>query len=363
MNKIRILSGILFLTIGLFSIPLSAQEKDSVLTPKEIFQNTTISGQYFIAYNYDDVSDLHNFLLKRGYFTINTKLSETLSVRYTQDIQLDKEGMDAGNVEFRLKYLYLKAKLDKFLKNSFVEVGMVHRPWVEFEQHINPYRVQGPMFIERNLHVGSADFGIVCMGLFGGKIDKQYQEEVNSKEPGKYGSFAIGIFNGAGYHAIEQNSNKTIETRLTLRPFPSSVPGLQLSHGLAYGKANLADSIPTFLMNIFMLSMENKMYRFTAQYHVGEGDTEGDYIDNMNNSYNLEGFSFFGEIGIPRTNWAVFSRYDNFKVFEPTTYLSETIIAGISYKFLKNKLVFDYQQVKNPSKTTNYYEIALEIAF
>ncbi|MDF1547942.1 MAG: hypothetical protein P1P88_08965 [Bacteroidales bacterium] len=354
---------LLFCFLGIINKSLLAQEKDSILTAKEIFQNTTISGQYFIAYNYDDKSDLHNFLLKRGYFTINTKLSDVFSVRYTQDIQIDKEGTDAGNVEFRLKYLYLKAKLDNILKNSFIEAGMVHRPWVEFEQHINQYRVQGAMFVERNLQLGSADFGITYVGLLGGKLDKKYQDEVNSKEAGKYGSFAIGIFDGGGYHAIEQNSNKTIETRLTLRPFPNSMPGVQFSHGLAYGKSNLADSIPTFLMNIFMLSSESKFHKFTAQYHVGEGDAEGNNIDALNESYDVEGFSFFGELMIPKTNWAVFSRYDNFKVFEASTAKTETIIAGVAYKFLKNKLVFDYQQVKKPAETINYYEIALEIAF
>jgi hypothetical protein len=57
-------------------------------------------------------------------------------VRYTQDITLDEEGEDSGNIELRLKYLYLKAKMNSFLffTNSYVELGVVHTPWIDFEQ-------------------------------------------------------------------------------------------------------------------------------------------------------------------------------------------------------------------------------------
>ena len=65
-----------------------------------------ISGQWFLAYNYNNSSELSQFALKRGYFTVKTKMNDFLSARYTQDITLDKEGSDAGNVELRLKYLY-----------------------------------------------------------------------------------------------------------------------------------------------------------------------------------------------------------------------------------------------------------------
>ncbi len=114
------LSVICVLNLLMFKT-LDAQEKDSVSHLQYMMANTSISGQYFIAYLYNDQSDNHQFTLKRGYFTVNTKLSEQFSVRYTQDITLDQEGSDAGNVEMRLKFLYLKAKLGDFLflkKNS-----------------------------------------------------------------------------------------------------------------------------------------------------------------------------------------------------------------------------------------------------
>ncbi len=94
-------------------------------------------------------------------------MNDVFSVRYTQDITLDKEGNDAGNVEIRLKYVYLKIKLDQFnlLKYSYLELGLVHRPWLDFEQNVNKYRVQGKMFLERYSIKNSADFGLFYTGL------------------------------------------------------------------------------------------------------------------------------------------------------------------------------------------------------
>ena len=63
------------------------------------------------------------------------------------------EGDDAGNIEMRLKYMYLKMKMDQFdfLPSSYFEFGMVHRPWLDFEESINGFRMQGTMFLERSL--------------------------------------------------------------------------------------------------------------------------------------------------------------------------------------------------------------------
>jgi hypothetical protein len=365
---VKIISTSFLLSIYLsINITLYSQKNDSTISSK-LIQNTIISGQYFMAYNYNDGEDLHNFLLKRGYFTLKTDIDEVFSVRYTQDITLDEEGEDSGNIELRLKYLYLKAKMNSFLffTNSYVELGVVHTPWIDFEQNINQYRVQGKMFSERFDLLNSADFGITMAGLIGGEIDKEYQNEVNNKEPGKYGSFALGFFNGGGYYNIEENSNKTFQSRLTLRPLPDKIPGLQLSHGFAYGKVNKNDSIPVpdYIANLFMLSSESKFHKLTAQYHIGTGDFEGKYVDaTSNEGYDNEGYSFFGEFLIPNSNFAVFSRYDHFKIYEATTISTETIIAGLTYRFLKNKLLLDYQQTRTPNRTINYYEFAIEIAF
>ena len=329
----------------------------------KINSNTDISGQWFLAYN--NASDINQFALKRGYFTIKTRMNDVFSVRYTQDITLDKEGDDAGNVEIRLKYLYLKMKLDQFayLKNSYLEIGLVHRPWLDFEQKINRYRVQGKMFLERYKIISSADFGIFYTGLIGGNIDSKYQTNVTKNNPGKYGSYSFGIHNGGGYHAIEKNNNKTFEGRLTARPFHSSVPGLQLTYAFTYGKANTPDNISDFILNLIYLSHESKFGVFTGQYFEGTGDFSGKYIDDTGNSYSNTGYSIFSELNIPCTNVSIFSRYDEFELKNNISQKQNSFVGGISYNFLKNKILFDVDYQDNSIETIKIYEIAFEIGF
>ena len=327
----------------------------------ELINKTDISGQWFLAYN--NAAEVNQFILKRGYFTIKTKIDDTFSVRYTQDITLDKEGSDAGNVEIRLKYLYLKIKLDQFdlLKDSYLEVGLVHRPWLDFEQSVNKYRVQGKMFLERYSIISSADFGLYLTGLLGGKVSSEYLDNVTIKNPGKYGSYALGIHNGGGYHAFEQNNNKTIEGRLSLRPLNEIYPGLQFSYAFTYGKSNTESNVSDFIMNLFYLTSETELGVFTGQYLIGEGDYGGKYINDSNESYSSTGYSFFGELNIPNTNFALFGRFDEFNL--ENSDIRNTVIGGISYKFLKSKVLFNIDRQIDPDRTTNIYELALEIGF
>ncbi len=332
-----------------------------------ILQNTDLSVQWFLNYRYDDSKDMGSFSLKRGYFTIKTKLDETFSVRYTQDITLDKEGSDAGNVEIRLKYMYLKMKMDQFdfLPISYIEMGMVHRPWLDFEQKINQYRSQGKMYIERAHLINSADFGITYIGLIGGKIDKKYQKEVNKSNPGKYGSFSVGVYNGAGYHALEKNNNKTLEGRLTLRPFPEIMPGLQFSYAGVYGKANTSktDTLSDFQINLLFVSSESNFHVATFQYYTGKGDQKGELRDTVTKeSFENDGYSAFGEFKIPGSKFALFGRYDEVNINDGDE-KETTTIGGISYRFLKNKVFVDFNQYKAHSETTSGYELALEIHF
>ncbi|MCF7886039.1 MAG: hypothetical protein K9M80_06060, partial [Candidatus Marinimicrobia bacterium] len=53
-------------------------------TPQSIFQidpSSKITGDWFLAYNYNRSKNFNQYGLKRGYFTIKTKLNEILSTR------------------------------------------------------------------------------------------------------------------------------------------------------------------------------------------------------------------------------------------------------------------------------------------
>jgi len=340
----------------------SAQDNNAGMTR---LQSTVISGEWFLGFKYDDSEEFSAFHLKRGYLTIKTELNDIFSVRYTQDITTDMEGSDMGNVEMKLKYLLLKARLSniEFLKNSYMEFGMVHRPWLEYEQNISGYRVQGKMFSDRYGLLSSADFGITFAGLLGGRLNQEYQEDVSSYFPGRYGSFCFGIYNGGGYDALEKNNNKIIEGRLSLRPLPDIIPGVQLSYAFSYGKADTSFNNSLYRLNILHLSSVSRHHKLMVQYYRGLGGHRDDYIDSEGRSYRNEGYSGFAELMIPGTPFAVFSRYDKITSYQDTDITRNTIIAGITYRFLRNKVLLNFDQTENMGVYTRIYEIALEINF
>jgi hypothetical protein len=352
-------------SVFLLIISLASTAQETEKTAQSIIQNASISGEWFLGYNYNDKTDISSFNLKRGYFTIKTRLNDVISARYTQDITNDSEGGDMGNVEMRLKYLYLMLELKNIeaLKNTYFEFGMVHRPWLDFEQKLNGYRVQGKMFVDRYDLTSSAGFGITYAGLLGGEIDKDYQNRVSKDYPGRLGSFSIGLYNGGGYHAFERNNNKIVEGRLSLRPLPESLPGLQLSYSLSYGKANTELNESDYRLNLFYLSTQSEYHKLLATYYRGEGSYGDDYIDDSGISYKNDGYSLFAEIFIPGSAISVFSRYDTFTSHQDVDEIQETIIAGLTYRFLKNKVLFNFDQNKANGAITNIYELALEINF
>ncbi|MDT8402025.1 MAG: hypothetical protein RQ743_10045 [Bacteroidales bacterium] len=358
MKKFPVLIAAVFLTL------VTGYSQDS----KEglaFLQNTTISGEWFLGFGYNDYTEISTFYLKRGYFTIRTKINDVFSVRYTQDITTDTEGSDMGNVEMRLKYLLLKVNLinTDFLKDTYLEFGLVHRPWLDYEQKITGYRVQGKMYTDRYDLISSADFGVTYSGLLGGEIDQEYRDRVSSYFPGRYGSFSFGIYNGGGYHALEVNNNKIIEGRLSIRPMPDKIPGVQLSYSFSYGNSNTALNNAKYRLNIFHLSSISEKHKLMLQYYQGTGGHGDNYIDAEGLSYRNRGYSGFAEIMIPGTSLALFSRYDKFISYQDAEQIQNTFIAGLTYRFLRNKVLLNFDQNENMGIYTRIYELALEINF
>ncbi|MCF8219377.1 MAG: hypothetical protein K9J21_10405 [Bacteroidales bacterium] len=353
----------------LFGSAQQEQENENKSKLSPIINNTEICGQYFLAHESDFVDDLNQFKLKRGYFTVKTKMNDMFSVRFTQDITLDTEGDDKGNIETRLKYLYLAMQPAKsgFFKHSTIEFGMIHRPWMDFEQDINLYRAQGKMYAERYKILNSADFGIGISGLLGEKMDKDYRKNVDKDNAGKYGSYAFGLYNGPGYNDLELNNNKVMEGRLTLRPLPDFVPGLQFSYAFAYGKANIPHNNADFNMNVFYVSEQTRYFTFAGQYLTGKGSSFGTfYMPAFDDSYNTEGYSLFTEFKIPQTNFALFGRYDYFKKYHQSknTEKYNTVVGGIAYRFLNNKLILSYDYSEHPyANSQKLLECIVEVKF
>lgn len=331
--------------------PLSAEEQNP--SPFQGASNVTIGGEWFLSYENGHAlgGGVNRFLVNRGYIIIDKQLNNWLSARITPDVSLDHEGDGRGSIEMRIKYLNLKAHLHDFgcIAKPYAEFGVVHRPWIGFEEHINAYRVQGTMFLERQNILNSADFGVSFTGLFGGEMDGDYQKKVSKSMPGRYGSFTVGVFNGGGYHAIEENNNKTVEGRLSIRPLPDVLPGLQFSYTGAYGKGNVARE-PDWTLNAGFVSYETAGLVATAQYFAGTGNSSGAFVDAKNRALGHDGYSFFAEYKLPAQRLSFLARYDKWNGAK-IEYDSERVIAGVACTFASTcKLVLNYDSIINSAE-------------
>lgn len=374
---------------AVLSLGIVFAQQDTI-PPKDTLANSqginignvvTMSGHWFIAYR-DGYSQSHadestpsvrlhesGVVLKRSYFTLKKELSDIFSVRYTQDITIDTEGDDAGNVETRMKYLYLKVKpriKSEVFTGLWLEGGMVHRPWLDYEQKINSYRVQDNMAIERNKLFNSADFGVTVGGNIGPKMDKKFLKEVNGAMTGKYFSYALGVYNGGGYSGSEKNVSKVFAGRFSVRPLANMLPELQFSTYFNMGKGN-TEAEPDFNQLMGFAAWTGRNLTLTAQYHTGEGDFKGKYVQAEDKAQALknQGYSFFGEYQFGSSPWALWARHDYFALErEKEDEIVRRYIGGLTYRVNKNiRLILNTEQTEKMGERDNVYELNLEVVF
>jgi hypothetical protein len=333
-----------------------------------------LSSQIFLGYQHHLSPDnkLNEFVIKRGYINFSKDISPFLSGRITPDITIDREGDGEGDVEMRLKYCYIefKAPTWKFLTEPSFFIGQVFTPWIEFEEKINRYRVEGAHFLDRVKQTPSADFGIAFTTLLGGKLSDAYQKRVNNKRyAGRIGSLALGLYNGGGYHAIEKNNNKTFQWRLSLRPLPEWLTGFQINGTGAIGKGNIPES-PKWNFNLIALSYEHEWFVITGQYYKAIGSFDGLLIDEITyKPLKNFGTSYFGEVKLFNKKISLIGRFDIQSVSKGDELLGSTrFIAGIAYHISgRNKFIIDYNifnvSANNPKPKERILEVLFELAF
>ncbi len=125
----------------------------------------------------------------------------------TDDLKTSQGG---GYADVFIKYAYLY--LDKVLPYTGVEAGIVHRPWIDYEEHNSwYYRSFNKVVLEEKGTATEAGVDLVNSADFG----------INFKTKTDMFSSEIGIFNGEGYHADKEAANQenseglSVEWRLT----------------------------------------------------------------------------------------------------------------------------------------------------
>ncbi|NBC02089.1 MAG: hypothetical protein GVY20_00110 [Bacteroidetes bacterium] len=353
-----VLVGLLFFPFTLYS-----QELDT---------SVDFSGQFFFSYEriFEDEGINNEFTIQRGYITFRKRLTQMAQIRFTQDVSIDQEGDGKGDIELRLKYALLKLNFDDygFLASPYAEIGVVHRPWIDFEQKINDYRSQESMFLDQNGLVRSADYGVTFASLIGGEIDESFQQEIQSSYPGRYGSLSVGIYNGGGYNSLEENNNKLLEGRLTIRPFPDHIPGFQTSIFGSYGKGNIPQS-PDFEMISTAISYESFQFTTLLQGFTGTGDASGNFVTNNFQPIDLKGWSHFIEIRpIKSIPIKLINRFDEIVNTDTNLWTSRQAVGGVAYRFPNSSKIIlnlrrNWMKINGKVEDINRLEIITEIRF
>ncbi len=168
-----------------------------------------LNGTAYIHYDLDlkDGDHQNSFKLTRNYIGIRGYFNENDYFRTTIDVKQEKnsDGNMDGSYVARLKYAYVY--LHELFPYTGVEIGLSHRPWIDWEEHHGwLHRDVEETFIENHSGAGlinSADFGINFKGKSG------------------IASWELGIFNGEGYHGEERSKHfgKSLEGRVSLNIF------------------------------------------------------------------------------------------------------------------------------------------------
>ena len=166
--------GWLVLTTVLFAGAASAQVTPAPdYTAPDDTPSVRVGGTLFADYSYTLApetidADGHRyhanaFNISRAYLNVTGQLNHLLAFRITPDVVRETgDGSSLnGRMSVYLKYGYVQLNLDDWLwRGTHVRAGMIHTPYVEFEESIYRYRFQGPVFADREGYLPSSDYGI-----------------------------------------------------------------------------------------------------------------------------------------------------------------------------------------------------------
>ena len=402
--KTIILSAIAALTLGTVAANASAttlyqdengqvftqagEGRTAIKTSTSVFSNADklkFSGQAFIGYRYNDRDntlsdgtvngsrDTSEFEIRRAYFQIKAYLLEDPKsyFRLTYDLRPD----DTGDEKVRAKYAYLY--LNNILPSTGIEIGLVHRPWHDYEEHNAWYfRNISKVLLESGRDgdlSNSADFGVML------------------KTRTKYFDADYGIYNGEGYHAPQASTDMSFEWRATghllgtsSHHHPEKNTYFDASFFGQYNKAHKAGAIAGELDDLIFYGLHTvynqPSFLLSAQYITSEDTADnGTYVSKQAG----DGYSFNGEYRLGNEKqYRILGRYDSWTpdanqgslvVAGAKEYEQKSYIAGLAWdqnsniQWVANVIVTDNDgDATNTAKTNEngiQYMLTTEINF
>ncbi|MBA2293466.1 MAG: hypothetical protein H0W15_13535 [Gemmatimonadales bacterium] len=261
----------------------------------------------------------NNFDVERSYITVSSK-SGIFSGRVTADV--DGRRAASNQQTIRLKYAYVA--LTPTGSQLTLKLGAVQTPFIEFDEAMWGYRMQGTMAMQRNGYLTSSDFG--------------FSADMSWMNQGL--EVAAGVFNGEGYSGAPGDQYKDVAGRISVRLLRSDdasrLGGLRATGFALVGQRNGGGPRERYLG---MLSWRSKALTVAAQYA-----TTTDSLSGTAPEVEGEVISAYATYGVPASPIRLLARVD---VVDPdadsepdTPSLGAgrqtRVIAGVSYQATPN---------------------------
>ncbi len=280
---------------------------------------TEVSGVVYARYSYQlhaDTADVHQnaFNVTRAYLNFKRNFDGGISTRVTGDVTRAAD----GSINYRLKYAYFSwTPTNSPLTFHF---GQTQTPWLDWEEGLWGYRMQGTMPLERAGYQTSSDLGL---GVDGHWADQKLNMQLT-------------VMNGEGYHAAEGAQYKDVGLRASLRLLSSddagSRGGLRVT---VLGEAGSNNGGGARNRMLGMLSYKSKTFLLAGQIASA---TNG--VDSSTPDVTGRVLSVYGVLSPKNSKVGVIARIDS---FDPDTDVASDgttrFIGGISYKLAPNVLL------------------------
>lgn len=322
--------GVAAITVTAVFAPLAGQGTPAPAPPAPTpapAPQLTVGGVVYGQYVYqlaDTAGHQNNFDITRGYVNVIGKFAGGVYTRVTLDlfsVTATAGNNDAGSYSYRLKYAYVA--WTPGASPLTYKLGMIHTPWLDWEEALWDYRMQGQMAMERTgtiaggAYVTSSDLGF---GIDG----KAKDDRVNAQ---------VTLVNGEGYHGGIGDKRKDLEARVSVRLLSTSdnsrVGGLRLT---AYGQYGKPTGGGTRHRALVMASYRSKELTLAAEAAVTR-----DSVTTSTVPLNGHVYSAFGVFHIPKSKAAIIARAD---ILNPQVAVGNDqttrIIGGLSYQVSPN---------------------------
>ena len=306
--------------LSMAALPAAAQ------APATQAPQVTVGGVIYTQYQYTDAAvHTNTFDITRAYVNVLGRFTGGISTRVTADIIPSA----VTNQVIRLKYAF--AAWTPTGSSLTYKLGMMQTPFVDYEEALWDYRMQGTIAVDRNGAMTSSDIGF---GIDG----KWNNDQVNSQ---------VAVVNGEGYSGGTGDFHKDLEARVSVRLKPtndaSRVGGLRVTGYAGVGKYG-----PAFAgndRNRFLGQVSYKSQQFTLA---------GESVSRKDSTQTGSIISAFGVYHLTNSKIAVIGRID---VVDPNTNVANNkntrIVGGVSYQLSPNvRLLADFDRLSFESGAT-----------